>query len=430
MPSFSQTLSRGFFWRLFLYGSAFILNLVIARTYGAGASGRVFYIINNLSYAIIILSAGFDGAISYFVARKEISRTKLFFVIVCWPIIAGNIFYIFCKLLLPQLPPAEKQMLFNYTIFVTANIGALFCSTILFALLKASAANFFLGISNLVMAAIVLITYDAYNVNQASLFLQFYSIIYFAIAIVLYILVFALPAFYFCETDIREPGLFIWYAAKTLSFTVLYALLLRFDYWLVKTFCSSAQLGTYIQTSKLNQLILFIPTVLSVTLLPLLTRNVKAEEDAASKVGKLMAIYFLSALFISITIIVTGYWLLPVLYGTDYKPMYTVFILLCPGLIALATAYPLSTYNSSRNRLAYNCTLIILSVIISCLADVLLIPRLNIHGAAAGSSIGYLFYFFMLYRHFKKEHPLQTGFVSELSLVKNPFQFLQNIINK
>src|SRR5215204_4354290 len=83
---------------------------------------------------------------------------------------------------------------------------------------------------------------------------------------------------------------------------IFVALLLRSDIWLIKHLCTYADLGNYIQTTKISQFILLLPNLASFTLLPLLTQSIE-QNMAESKVLKLINLYFYLALFIIVIFI-------------------------------------------------------------------------------------------------------------------------------
>src|SRR5215213_4772058 len=68
---------QGIVWRGLYYASVFVLNVVIARVYKAGDSGLINYLINNLSFLLLITSLSLESALGYFASREEVSANKL-----------------------------------------------------------------------------------------------------------------------------------------------------------------------------------------------------------------------------------------------------------------------------------------------------------------------------------------------------------------
>ena len=68
---------QGIVWRGLYYASVFLLNIVIARVFRAAESGVINYIINNLSFLLLVTSFSLESALSYFASKNEISLNKL-----------------------------------------------------------------------------------------------------------------------------------------------------------------------------------------------------------------------------------------------------------------------------------------------------------------------------------------------------------------
>ena len=68
---------QGIVWRGLYYASVFVLNVVVARVYKAGDSGLINYLINNLSFLLLITSLRLGSVLGYFGSREEVSANKL-----------------------------------------------------------------------------------------------------------------------------------------------------------------------------------------------------------------------------------------------------------------------------------------------------------------------------------------------------------------
>jgi O-antigen/teichoic acid export membrane protein len=179
--------------------------------------------------------------------------------------------------------------------------------------------------------------------------------------------------------------------------------LLRCDYWLVNYYCTNAETGNYLQTSKFVQLVMLLPSLASFSLFPLIVQSIISETGIEFKLIRLMNTYIYISLFICIALVVVGNLLFPFIYGNTYDKMYRIFLLLIPGIISMAATYPLNAYFAAKKMINTNLLGIFISIIILIIADILLIPYYAIYGAAIGCSLGYCSYFFFLLYHFKKQ---------------------------
>jgi O-antigen/teichoic acid export membrane protein len=81
--------------------------------------------------------------------------------------------------------------------------------------------------------------------------------------------------------------------------------------------------------------------------------------------------------------------LVPLLYGTQFRGTGDALLALAPGLLALGTAKPMSTYLLRLSRPALMSVIYIGAMVINVGINFALIPRLGIVGASLASSIAY-----------------------------------------
>ncbi len=408
MASFRSRLLNGFLWRLCLYVSSFLLNVTIANTLGADGSGWFYLLINNLSFIILVLGFGIDAAITYYASLKEVSSSYLVSVSFAWSIVVTiGMFMVYI------ISGAFNQdILTELTPYAILFIGSSMLSNCLAGVLYANDDNATPGIVFSVINMVLLLFLPGHPLSGTFTSGQAYA--------KLFLLVSTLPGILFATFLFARRFRFSFdasrhffaneilpFAFKAFLYSLFYALLLRCDYWLVNYFCSNADLGNYLQATKLNQVILLIPSLASFTLFPLVVNQIKEEKEIDTKLVKLASIYFYTGLLICIGISVIGYWLLPFLYGRSFSKMYEVFLLLAPGVLALAAAYPFTTFFTGKNLLPVNIKALILSIVVIIGLDFLLIPRFGIYGAAIAATASYVVYFFLLATSFRKMHPFK-----------------------
>ncbi len=422
MSSFSKKLLNGFAWRLSLYVSSFILNICVANYLGAGKTGEFYLLISNLTYIILFFSAGIDGAIGYFNARKEIDPGKLFFFSIVWSLIAAVfIFLIYTVLINFSVLPGQSYV-FIIVLYLFGNLLTNFLSALIYSMHNNKAPNIIFTVVNVLLISFVLFKpfsafdFDAWFVPIYLLSGPVLAIIFTGFLIKKRIFPLAT-----IPSQVYQQKFFS-FAGKAFLFSMLYALLLRCDYWLIDFFCSESALGNYIQTTKLNQVIMFVPALASFTLFPLVVTGVHNDEEVEKKIGKLLNVYFYISLILCIVIAIGGYWVFPYLYGKSFSQMYPLFLLLAPGLILLACSSPLSTLFSGKDLLYFNIKSISIAILIMISADLILIPAFNVYGAAAGSTLAYASYFFMLISRFRKIHHFPLVELLQIKLMRNFIQ--------
>jgi O-antigen/teichoic acid export membrane protein len=106
---------------------------------------------------------------------------------------------------------------------------------------------------------------------------------------------------------------------------------------------------------------------------------------------------------------VSGHWLFVWVFGSSFNNMYTPFVLLIPGILALTVVRVVAAHFAGLNLVKHNLTGGILALVIIVLGDWWLIPVYGIAAAAAVSSVGYLLYMGYLLLQFNKKYATGIG---------------------
>ncbi len=408
MSSFKSKLLNGFAWRLCLYISSFVLNIFIANNFQAEHAGTFYLLMNNIAFVVLFLSLGLDSAISYFGSRKEISAATLLMISICWTLFACALLAFSYRIAINfhsiGSHPLAPWILLNAGCTLLANCT----SSILFAQNDNQTPNFVFTVINILLVLLL----PGNGLTGPATGHEYYTKIYLAIS--------SLPAIVFVlylfvknprkDFSLPQRSLSVkmfQFSMQAFIYSVLYMLLLRCDYWLVNYFCNADDLGNYMQATKISQIILLVPTLASFALFPLIVSHIHEEKAVADKLIKLVSIYFYVGLTMCAVVIATGYWIFPLLYGPTFSRMYGSFVLLSPGILMLAAAYPLSTYFSGKNMIRVKITALTFSILLLLALDLVLIPQLNIFGAAISGTIVYVFYFAYLLFKFRQSHPFK-----------------------
>jgi len=427
MSSFKKFFFTGILWKFLLYVSAFFLNAFIAHRLGATDSGRFYYLLNNLSFVILVLSLGFDAAVNYYNGAREISRNQLFTLsaIFC---VAISIVFIIIYFFIVYFSIIPSNTFNSYIIwYVVGSLTFNVFTAFYYSEHKHIVPNLVMAVCNTLL--IFLLPGVLYN-NAISTtgFFHIYLSMNLIAALLTVAFLYIRGARYTILNlkNILSAGI-IKFSLQSFVSALLFTLLLRCDYWLVNYYCSNAEMGNYLQTSKFVQLVMLLPSLASFSLFPLIVQSIISEIGIEFKLIRLMNGYIYISLFICITLVITGRLLFPFIYGNTYDKMYKIFLLLIPGIISMAATYPLNSYFAAKKIIATNLLGIAISIIILVFADILLIPRYAVYGAAIGCSLGYCSYFFILLYHFKKQADFR---LTELIQFKLFFSEMKFVLNK
>lgn len=410
--SFKQKLMAGIIWRGINVLVAFIFNALFVRQIGAASSGAFFYLLNNLFFLILFLGVGLESGISYYNARKEQSVSYFFSISLIWSMVGASLFFFIIHIIPDKLMPTENRHLF-LTLYVFGSMLNSFLSAIYFTNHNSKTPNILAALTSVIL---ILLLPNMPWINKSISFVVYINI-YLCLVILAPLILAALlfksgikfSLSYFKINTIRPLLLFSFH-----SFIIglLYNLLQRSDYWIVKKLCSISDAGNYFQATKVMQLLLILPVLASFSLYPIVVQSIQKNENSndqietTDRILKLIGLYFFIAFLLSLAVIITGYWFFPFLYGLSFSKMYLITLLLIPGLIFFAGTFPLTTFFSGKNENITTIIFLSIAIGVMLICNVILTPRFFIYGAAISSSVANFFYFVFLFRKFLKQNIL------------------------
>jgi O-antigen/teichoic acid export membrane protein len=161
----------------------------------------------------------------------------------------------------------------------------------------------------------------------------------------------------------------------------------RVDYWLIDFFKNSDQLGIYSQANRFAQLLWVLPNVLAAMLIPIVAfpeSNFREKEV----VRIIRVVNYFNILAIAGIIIIALFfynYFLPKKFSNGFFAI----LLMMPGYYFFAINILLAAFFSSRRKLWINFTGSAICFMVIIVADIFLIPRYGIEGAALADSIAY-----------------------------------------
>lgn len=404
--NYKQLLLRSFTWRSVNYLSVFLLNLAIARSFGAAGSGKINYLVTLLSMVLLLVSANLESSLTYFRLAKKMASQQLVTFLLAWVILVSVVFYWLLPALSRLSPLLPEFSLGAWPVFfLTGMLLYSYYTALFYGIQHFKYPNLLAFVFNL--ASILYLTIGV-NKPTGQEFLPFW----FGLTLAQGLCTMVAYHFYLGErihlcwptkTQLREMGRYSGYA---LLASLLFFILYRADYWLIVHLDKSSEtlksLGNYIQVSKLSHSLLLFSSMLgSAVFTGTADRNPR--QDIAL-LGTLIRLICYLGVLIFLVVWLFGRFLFAELYGQSFEMMYPVFLLVFPGCVALMTVSITSNYLSALNQLQQNVKGVALGVAVIVLLDVLFIPLYGIYAAAAVSSIGYLVYAFFLLHQFSKHY--------------------------
>ena len=392
-------------WRGLYFFSILLINIWIARYFAAEKSGQIFYIVNNLALVLLIASISLESGATYYVASGKLDASLMANFCLVWAtgisLIAaagwGIILYLMHSVYLQNPVFLVSSFFFILGILFTTYFTALFYAKKEFGL-----PNKILFFVNIFL--IVFLVLGRNNTTIRSQFIEIYFFCFFLQGMLLRVFFFRRYTYTGKQMFPDRPILkmVIRYSLFALVANLVYFLVNRMDYWFVEYYCSTKDLGNYIQASKLAQMLVILPAILGSTLFPLFSSQEKS--GSQSQLTIVMRVLFWTNTGICLLILATGWYFIPLLFGVSFDMMYLLFALLIPGILCMTMNYPLSAWFSAANRIGVNLRGALLALTVICAGDLFVLPHAGIMAAPIINSAGYISYYCYAVYVYRKEH--------------------------
>ena len=399
-------------WRGACFASLFLLNIVIARYLQATASGWIYYMTNFLLLVVMVTSLNLEQGILFSAAQKKIAANKLASLALLWCGLIAAVVCLFTYFYYqnPGAGVTTRQLIFFVTCYVAGLMLTNFFSSLFYARQNYWLPNGVMALTNVLLCGWIIVAHnmeapDAFRQKVLLLYFVNYGVQGLVIALSFYFIYrtpgtkWRLPAY-----DSLKP--LLRYSVFALAINVILFLLYRVDYWFVQNkcaVCGAYDLGNYIQVSKIAQIFLMLPAIVTTAVLP---ATAAGHAQQMSQLLQPLSRLFTNLYFVLVAVVAAfGHWLFPFVYGNTFTHMYVPFLLLIPGILSLPLTGILVSYNAGQNNLSVNFKAGLLALAIIMTGDILLIPRFGIEAAALVSSAGYIANLLYLLMVFKKEQP-------------------------
>ncbi len=375
-------------WRGLYLFSLLLLNIAIARCFEAAGSGWIFFTINNLHLILLITALSVESGVWYHALKNPDKSRALVTISLIWTAFASFISALFIHFFYP-VPEGWTNSDFVLLITIPYFSGVLL--TINFVnLFQAQndfrTPNLVLSLVNIGLLIIIPFENNPFAFTSKDTYLNFYFFGYTIQGVIMLIAYLWRNKWVKLQVpDLATIKGVAAYALPAVLVNVVHYLLYRVDYLIVGKYCSDAELGNYIQVSKLGQLLKILPSMLGVVLFTQVAKGEKVE----FWMRFLCRLIILSCFVLWVFTAAFGYYLFPFIYGTSFDNIYLPFLILLPGMAFLSIHILISNqfYGTGRIDLNLKANLLALGIMIPM--DFLLIPKYGIAAAAMVSTVSY-----------------------------------------
>lgn len=403
-------------WRGFYFASVLLLNIMIARYYEASYSGLLFFVTNSFALFVTISSLSMESGVAYYASSGQIALSRLANFSFWWALTASIIIYIILKtgIYFGIFNKLYETYLFYAVCYIMGCMLVNFFAATFYSQKNFLTPNIALGLVNCIL--IIILPLTSGKIFSVEVYMHVYFIGFLAQGFLIAFLFYSKYGWFnlFNFPTKQEFVKIFKYGAMSFLGNLLFFLVYRIDYWFVEAYCSTASLGNYIQVSKLVQTLFILPSIIASAVFPAIISS--EERRISEKIAIIARVLLLVYIIVCTSLAVTGFWLFPFIFGNTFSQMYISFLLLMPGILALVMVYPVTAYFAGIKRLKVNVMSLFLTFLVIIAGNIIITPRYGINGAAAVSSIGYIFYHTFLLFFFRKENSISYLRIYKISI--------------
>jgi O-antigen/teichoic acid export membrane protein len=381
---------------------AMLAGIIVARTLGPVGTGTISVVVALGSIGVLLATLGVHQSSIYFMSRPGVDADAVMSNAVAFGLFGGAA---------AAVGLAAAGAVFHHQLLDRISIGVflLYVAAVPFSYFTEFARRIVLGRGRIAMfTSPDLVEGIVLLVGTAAVLLSFGSHLVPLIAVrVLIEVSIAVSMAVYLLRSLRfafrpSPALLrrqVAYGLRSYAGSLLWVVLLQSDLILCNAFLGSGQAGVYSVAVSLG-----LPVTLLAGVIGTLTfQRATADPDRSSRVANANRVL---RLLIPITIVsaavlaLASSWLVDLLYGSDFHASVGALVLLLPGLCALTVETVLMNFLAAEGNPPIVFVAPLIGVAFNLGANVLVIPRYGIDGAAVTSSIGYLLVFGLVARFY------------------------------
>ena len=375
----------------------FATDVILANALGPAAKGRFALVLLYSQLAATVIGVGMDQAIAVVTGRGPSEARHAFANAMLWTAVVGGA-AVLASLWLYGVPaggpPAGPLVsLFpnlsagQFTFAALAIPAELFFNLGLFALLgrrKVAAYSAIRLLRRLTLLALLVATALAANLDLAAALIINLASLGLTAAAILWVatrerLVGAMPSIALLGEEIR-------YGGRSVVGTLAERLQFRADAFIVNAIAGVRATGIYSVTSGLAETLWYVPNALGVVMF---SRAVDPTADAGRTAAVLTRTTLALSILLAVPAAAFGPRLVRFVYGSQFADAGVALRLIIPGVVAYSVVAVLSRYLSGRGRPGTGTLILLLGLATNVVANLILVPRLGILGAAIASSLSY-----------------------------------------
>lgn len=427
--------AQSILWRGFYFFSILLVNIFLSRYLRAANTGNLYFINFIFSLVQLLLGLSAESAIIYFAAGNVIQRNNFIGLISLWSVVAGVITVAFTYVYFLITHSFSQEMLWVYCfsgfLYVSGQLFVSYSASLYYSKEDFFTSNFLPSLVNIAFVIFLVFKKGVPNIYQVQTTMVLFFATFFVAGLVVY--------FSYIIQNRREGSFglpskqqlkpFFKYTFTALAANVVFFLVYRIDYLFVRysPVCTAADLGNYIQVSKLGQSMFIVPQIIASVVFPR-----TASGDDSMRISNIIMVIarMFSQLFL-IGFIVTVFFgdrIFTIVFGESFDKMQLPMLILIPGIFSLSVLTLLSAYFSGKGKIKVNLQGAIIGLIIMITGDFIFVPRYGIIAAAAVSTLSYAANFAYAMFQFYKDRSI--SWIEFLGWRKNDYSWLVTLVKR
>jgi len=392
--TFSKLIQQSILWRGFYFCTILLLNIILGRLLQAELVGWLYYFSNTFSLIILIVSLSLETALGYFAAKQLIAKQALAWFSILYLFVTTVVLLLFCYFIPitfnTQLSIPQRVLYLYGASFFIGNALCNYFTSLFYVDGNYRLPQIVLIVCNATLI-FLLVVINAYQLPVATI-LHTYFFFFLLQGIVLAFTYFYRYKFFFSVQlpNGKQIQALLNYALLIVGGNLIFFLVYRIDYWFVAYYPSSsaADVGNYIQASKMGQILLIIPQILASVVFPQ-AANATALKEIQHTLAIIIRLLIQFFLVLFLLNLLFGQWATTTIFGESFNTMFLWLAYLLPGILCLAILALLSAYFSGINLVKINVMGAALALVFIIIGNFIFVPTYGVKAAAITSSLGY-----------------------------------------
>jgi len=381
---------------IFLLPLGIATSVLIARTVGPTGKGSLDLIIATAALLGMVLSISLPQGITFVIAQGKVAAnviaSQLVLVSLLQALVALAILILlrFTSYFQLFLPNWGLWILGGVVLYVWIELITKFWAAILTGEQQIAVVNNAEFVGRVTQFVSLFILAAALYFSGKQLSVGFLFLVALGASSLISVLLFASLGFKFeLVRDLTGLKSALAFAVPCYAANVAQFLNYKLDVFVVGFFAGAASVGRYTLAVSLGQLLWLMSNSVATVLLPKVAASTNDRGESVRHTARVTRLSLWATAACGLALAVLATQAIPMLYGEAFRPSIMALVWLLPGIVLFSVANVLAAYIAGIGKPRLNLLVSGVSLIVTIALDLLLIPKLNIKGAAIASSVSY-----------------------------------------